>query len=81
MLTRQSDKAVKNSYRPRFRPMTADLKKPTLPCNPIDKRGEGILNPVTHLIGYQVKQLHPVKLMKVHRPALSTASLGLRRST
>jgi hypothetical protein len=33
------------------------LKKPRLLCNPVDKNGEGIFNPATHLTCYDVKPL------------------------
>jgi len=33
------------------------LKKPTSLCNPVDKNGEGILDPATHLTCYDVKPL------------------------
>jgi uncharacterized membrane protein len=33
------------------------LKKPKLLCNPVDKNGEGILDPATHMTCYEVKPL------------------------
>jgi len=51
-----------------FGPMTVAVKKPKFLCNPVDKNGEGILDPVTHLMCYQVKQLvppDPAKFVKI----------------
>jgi hypothetical protein len=36
-------------------PKLYDLKRPTRLCNPVDKNGEGIKNPATHLVCYQAK--------------------------
>jgi hypothetical protein len=47
-----------------FGSLTIDVRKPKFLCNPVDKNGEGILDPVTHLMCYQVKQVDPVKFVK-----------------
>jgi len=36
-------------------PRVFDVDKPTRLCNPVDKNGEGILNPELHLLCYKVK--------------------------
>jgi hypothetical protein len=48
-----------------------DVKKPSLFCNPADKNGEGILNPLDHLTCYQVKG---PKLLKDDRPKVEVAN-------
>ena len=44
--------------------MHVDVKKPKFLCNPVDKNGEGILDPLAHLMCYQVKQVDLVKFVK-----------------
>jgi hypothetical protein len=48
-----------------FGTMTVDVKKPKFLCNPVDKSGEGITDPVTHLMCYQVKQVDAMKFAKI----------------
>jgi hypothetical protein len=47
-----------------FGVMTVNVKKPRFLCNPVNKNGEGILDPVTHLMCYQVKQVDLVRFVK-----------------
>jgi hypothetical protein len=35
-----------------------NVTKPRLLCNPVDKNGEGIPNPLAHLVCYEIKQPH-----------------------
>lgn len=49
-------------------PKLFDLKKPTRLCTPVDKNGEGIKNPGTHLLCYQAK---PTKGQPRHQPVSS----------
>jgi len=42
-----------------FGPLTVDIKRPLHLCAPVDKNGEGLLNPITHLMCYQVRGPRP----------------------
>ena len=50
-----------------FGPMTVEVKKPKLLCNPVNKNGEAPFAPghVNHLVCYQVKQLDLIKFVKI----------------
>ena len=44
------------SLEDQFGTMRVDVKKPRYLCNPVNKNGEGITDPVSHLMCYQIKQ-------------------------
>ncbi len=48
-------KGVQASIADQFESGNYDVKKPVRMCNPVDKNGEGILDPDTHQKGYQIK--------------------------
>ncbi|MCH7644952.1 MAG: hypothetical protein IH974_08955 [Myxococcales bacterium] len=48
---------IEVSLADRFQTSKRLLTKPTLLCNPVDKNGEGILDPATHLTCYEVTPL------------------------
>jgi hypothetical protein len=47
------------SVETQFGPITVDIKKPLHLCTPVDKNGEGVIDPVTHLMCYQIRAPRP----------------------